>query len=60
LGLDPNHVRFEIEPLIAQALGDFDDFKMLRDELGNRRSVIDNIPDQGSMVFPDGTSIVEG
>lgn len=60
VGFDPDRVRFEIDPLIAQALGDFDDFKKLRVELGKRGSAIGNISDRGSIQFPDGTLIVEG
>jgi hypothetical protein len=59
LGFDPDRVSFEIDPLFAQALGDFDVFKNSRVELGNRGSNLGNIADRGSITFPDGTLIVE-
>lgn len=59
LGFDPDRVRFEIDPLIAQALGNFDIFKDFRVELGKRGSAIGKVPDRGSIDFPDGTKILE-
>jgi hypothetical protein len=59
LGFNPDRVSFEIDPLFAQALGDFNVFKNSRVELGNRGSTIGNIPGRGSIRFPDGTLIVE-
>lgn len=59
LGFDSDRVRFEIDPLFAKALGDFDVFNDLRVELGNRGSDSGNVSDRGSMAFPDGTLIVE-
>lgn len=59
LGLDPDRVSFQIDPLFAQALGDFDVFINSRIELGKHGSSIANIPDWGPIRFPDGTLIVE-
>ncbi len=59
LGFDPIRVRFEIDPVIRKALGDFEEFKKNRDKLGKRESAIGNISDRGPMEFPDGTLIVE-
>jgi len=59
LGLDPESASFEIEPLFAQALGDFNVFKNALSTLGTRRAAIDEVSDRGSIIFPDGTSIVE-
>jgi len=60
LGFDPDRVRFELDPLISQALGNFEVFKNSRFELGHRGAAIGNSPDGGSISSPDGTSIVEG
>lgn len=60
LGFAPDHARFEIDPETRNALGDFEEFKNIRDKLGKRQSVFGDIFDWGPMKFPDGTQIFEG
>jgi len=60
LGFDPERTRFQIDPVIVEAIADFDIFKRMNQQLRRRVSDASSSNDRLHTIrFPDGTLITE-